>query len=236
MDARALENLEEVADQTSVRVNELTRRIPRGGLFGWHASPNIERAKAAHVVEEPIAAKESAEPETPAPIVHIFSAADVETYTELINAIRSRVGELGIRYQDFDSLADFPSGLSGKIFGPSQVKRVGPEKLFDALRAASLKIRIEPDEEQLRRMQKSMAENCQPRQAKQARMNNHSHLSNKFIDSVLDYLANKKGGVARLNKAVKQARSNHARRTIAIGVNWAQQRSLQHISEETTAG
>jgi ferritin-like metal-binding protein YciE len=161
---------------------------------------------------------------------YIFAPVDVSCYTELINAIRSRVGELGIRYQDFDSLADFAAGLTGKVFGQSQIKRLGPEKLFDALRAASLKIRIEPDEEQLRRMQKSMAENCQPRQAKQARMNNHSHLSNKMINGVLDYLANKKGGLARLNKAVKQARANHARRTIATGVNWAQKRSLQHIN------
>jgi hypothetical protein len=57
-------------------------------------------------------------------------------------------------------------------------------------------------------------------------MGNRSHLSNSMIDEVLSYLANnKKGGLARLNKAVKQARSNHARRTIAIGVNWAQQRN-----------
>jgi hypothetical protein len=135
----------------------------------------------------------------------------VTTYTELIGAIRTRIGVLGIRYQDFDSLADFPGGLSGKVFGPSQVKRLGPEKLFDALRAASLKIRIEPDEEQLQRMQKNMAEHCQPRQANQARPGNTSNLNNKTIDDVLNYLANKRGGLARLRGAVKAARSNWAR-------------------------
>jgi hypothetical protein len=136
----------------------------------------------------------------------------VTTYTELIGAIQARLSELGIRQVDFDKLAGFPEGLTGKAFGPSQVKRLGPEKLFDALVAASLKLKVEPDPEQLERMRKQMAEKCKPRQSNQARMNNRSHLCNKMIDEVLNYLANKKGGLTRLNLAVKEARSKRARR------------------------
>lgn len=136
----------------------------------------------------------------------------VTSYTELIDGIKGRLAELGIRYQDFDKLAGFAEGLTGKAFGPSQVKRLGPEKMFDALRAAALRIRIEPDAEQLERLQKQISENCQVRRADQARPNNHCHLSGKLIDDVLGYLANRKGGLTELKKAVKQARSNQGRR------------------------
>jgi hypothetical protein len=72
-------------------------------------------------------------------------------------------------------------------------------------------LKLEADPEQLERMRKQIAENCQPRQATQARMGNSANLSNKIIDGVLDYLANKKGGLTQLNDAVKEARSNWAR-------------------------
>jgi hypothetical protein len=147
----------------------------------------------------------------------------VTTYTELIGVIRTQIGELGVRYLDFDKLAGWAEGLSGKIFGPSEVKRLGPEKLFDAIRASGMRIRLEHDPEQTRKMQARIAENFNPRQAKQARPGNRSHLSNKIIDEVLSYLANKTGGLTILNAAVKEARSNCARR--AAKALWEKRRA-----------
>jgi hypothetical protein len=63
----------------------------------------------------------------------IISEPDT-SYTELIGGIQARIAALGIRQLDFDKLADFPAGLTGKAFGAAQVKRLGPEKLFDAIR------------------------------------------------------------------------------------------------------
>jgi hypothetical protein len=216
------EALEEIAAQNSLRVNEARNR--RGGKgYRFNISPNLEHA---HVPHEPKPIAISIAKDIPPAAIPIFVTTLATSYTELIGGIQARIGELGIRQVDFDDLAGFAPGLTGKVFGPAQVKRLGPEKMFDALRAAGLKLRLEADPDQLERMRKQIAENCQPRQAKQARMGNRSHLSNSIIDEVLSYLANnRKGGLARLNKAVKQARSNHARRTIAIGVNWAQQRA-----------
>jgi hypothetical protein len=153
----------------------------------------------------------------------------VTSYTELIQSLRERVGQLELRYVDFDKLAGFPEGLTGKAFGPSQVKRLGPEKLFDALRAAGLWIRIEEDPEQAEKMRRRIADNFIPRQSNQARPNNFANLSNKIIDSVLEYLANKKGGLARLNKAVREARSNAARR--ASNAHWTRKRELRGIGD-----
>jgi hypothetical protein len=119
---------------------------------------------------------------------------------------------LKIRYGDFDNLCSFPDGLSGKCLGPAQIKRFGIEKFFDAVRGVGLRIRFEEDPEQTARMLERVSQNYEPRRAHQARPGNTSNLNNKTIDDVLNYLANKRGGLARLRGAVKAARSNWARR------------------------
>lgn len=144
------------------------------------------------------------------------------SYTELIGAIRSRIGELGIRYEDFDVLAGFAPGLSGKVFGPSQVKRLGPEKLFDALCAASMKLRAEPDLDQLAKMQKQMAENCQPRQVNQARMsNNASPVGRALLSRVFKHMS-RLGNEARKKKMTKEERSASAKH--AANTRWKRKR------------
>jgi hypothetical protein len=149
----------------------------------------------------------------------------VTTYTEAIGLIRERVGTvLKIRYQDFDSHCDFAEGLSGKVFGAAQVKKLGIQKFFDAVRGVGLRIRFEEDPEQLGRMLERVARNYEPRQANQARPSNTSHLSNERINEVLNYLASKRGGLARLRGAVKQARSNLARHAAKAG--WAKRQCV----------
>jgi hypothetical protein len=172
-------------------------------LEDWDISPSIEHQSLAPSLP---AALEACSPKI------IFTGIDAVTYNELIDGIQVRLGELGIRQVDFDKLCLWSDGLSGKAFGPSRVKRLGSDMLFVAIRAAGLKLRLEPDPEQLARMQKQIAENCQPRQANQARMNNHSHPSQKLIDDVLSHLESKRGGLAQLRDAVKKAKSNWARR------------------------
>jgi hypothetical protein len=214
LDTSELGELEQIERQMDIHVNTRDKHGGRGwggGRFGWSLPPNIERAKAAHVVEEPIAAKESPE----SPIIHIFTGANVTSYNEALPHIRDRVGAvLKISYEDFDSLCDFAAGLSGKVFGAAQVKRFGIEKFFDALRGAGLRIRLEEDPEQTAKMLARISENYYPRQANQARMNNENHRrpSQNLIDRVLTHLANNTpGGLTLLNGAAKQARSNWAR-------------------------
>jgi hypothetical protein len=144
------------------------------------------------------------------------------SYTELIGGIQVRLAELGIRQVDFDKLAGFPEGLTGKAFGPSQVKRLGPEKLFDAIRAAGLRLRLEADPEQLERMQKAIAENCQPRQANQARMSNHaSPVSTHMMGRVFKHFS-RMGVKARFKKMSKKERIEHARN--AANQRWSRHR------------
>jgi hypothetical protein len=153
MDARALENLEEVAEQTSVRVNEIVRRIPRGGLFGWHASPNIERASVAREkkkLPKPIAAKQPpVESVANPPTVSTCIARPVVGYKGLIEACRQRADELAISRLEIDRLAGLPAGYSGKLLGkgngaPKQ-KRMWPSSLEAILGTLGLQIIIIED-------------------------------------------------------------------------------------------
>jgi hypothetical protein len=207
-----IDELEQITRQATIRVNTRSRR--GNPLFGWSIPPNLERSWVAR--EKIFLAKEASKPETPAPIIHIFAGANVISYAELISVIRSRVGALGVRYQDFDVLAGWAAGLSGKVFGPCEAKRLGPEKLFDAIRAAGLRIRVEEDAEQTAKMSYRIAERFNPRQANQARTNNRNYPpSEQLIDRVLAHLANSKGGIALLHRTAREARSNKARRAYA---------------------
>jgi hypothetical protein len=223
-----LDGAAEIFEQRSLRVTG-RRNAQSPAVFGWSISPNIERASASRegrAIEKPVALIPAArldDDESDNRLQEIL----VTSYNEALPHIRDRVGAvLKIRYEDFDSLCDFPTGLSGKVFGPAQVKRLGIEKFFDAIRGAGLRIRLEEDPEQTAKMLARIAENYNPRQANQARPFNHSHPSNKMIDVVLQYLANnKQGGLARLNDAVKEARSNWARN--AAKASWEKKRATE---------
>jgi hypothetical protein len=143
---------------------------------------------------------------------------EATSYTELMSAIQAQVGALGLKLSDFDDLAGFPAGLSGKVFGMLQVKRLGPEKMFDALRAAGLRIKVEPDPDQLEKMRKRIAENYNPRQANQAR-NGHAAtpLSAAVLSRVFKPLG-RKGGKNRWARKSQKERSDHMRMMAMAGV------------------
>jgi len=140
------------------------------------------------------------------------TTAVVTSYTELMASIQAQVGALGLRLLDFDDLAGFPAGLSGKVFGAAQVKRLGPEKVFDALRAAGLRLRVEIDPEQQVKMQTRISENYNLRQANQARPNNHaSPVSTALLSRVFKHLS-RSATKARWADKSPQERSEHARK------------------------
>jgi hypothetical protein len=214
MDATSdIAGLEEMTGRSALHVNGRTG-------FGWSLPPNIERARAAREPKPaPSIVPKVAAPET----VHAFPATEITCYSELISALKEQIGVMGVRYEDFDSLVDWASGLAGKVFGPMETKRLGPEKMFDAIRAAGLRLRVEVDPEQQAKMKVRISQNFNPRNAMQARTDSHWRTqcppSEKMIDRVLIYLANNKpGGMRRLNDAVKAARSNWARQTALRGL------------------
>lgn len=142
----------------------------------------------------------------------------VTTYTELMTGIQAQVAALGLKLTDFDDLAGFSPGLSGKVFGMLQVKRLGPEKLFDAIRAAGMRLRLEVDPDQESKMRNRIAENYNPRQANQARpRHSASKASAAVLSRVLRPFA-RDGGKARWADKSPQERSEHARMMAMAGV------------------
>lgn len=172
------------------------------------------------------------------------STAVVTGYNEAIAAIPPRLGAvLKIRYEDFDDLCSFPAGLSGKCLGPSQVKRFGIEKFFDALRGAGLRIRLEEDPEQTARMLQRIKENYNPRQGNQARMGNSaSPVSAALLSRCFKHLS-RKGGKKRWGNSSKKERSDHMRMMAMAGVRKrrkemkrrAKQRKAAHAARKEAA-
>lgn len=145
-------------------------------------------------------------------------AAEATSYTEAMAVIQSHVEGMGLRLTDFDDLAGFPSGLSGKVFGMLQVKRLGPEKLFDAMRAAGLRFRIEIDPEQRAKMLKRIAENYNPRQANQARACHAATTPSSAVLGRVFKAMGRVGGKRRWHKKTKEEISNHMRMMAMAGV------------------
>lgn len=133
------------------------------------------------------------------------------SYTELMSAIQAQVGALGLKLTDFDDLAGFPAGLSGKVFGLLQVKRLGPEKMFDALCAAGLRLRVEVDPEQEARMRVRIAENYLPRQANQARLCHSSTTPSSVVLTRVFKAMGRTGGKARWSGKSKADRAAHGK-------------------------
>lgn len=136
----------------------------------------------------------------------------VTSYTELIDAIRAKVGRMGLRYEDFDRLAGLPVRFAGKALGPSEVRKFSLEKVFDALRAAGLRLRVEDDPEQDAKMQARIkAKLIHPRDANQARYGNSaSPISKRLMTRVYGHFL-KEARKNRWANTTKQQRSEHAR-------------------------
>jgi len=133
------------------------------------------------------------------------------SYTELMQGIQAQVGNLGLKLTDFDDLAGFPAGLSGKVFGMLQVKRLGPEKMFDALRAAGLRIRLEVDPEQEAKMRARIADNYNQRQANQSRRFHASTTPSSAVLSRVFKAMGRTGGKARWAGKSKAERAAHGK-------------------------
>lgn len=146
MDALAIEGIEEIAEQTSIRVNERTKQ----GLLGWGISPNIERAAAAHEPKPPAPA-----PAAPPTISKRSSASLgrlITDYRTLVETCRARADELELSRLEIDRLGGLPVGYAGKLLGKDggepgrKHKKMWPIALESMLGVLGLKILLIEDE------------------------------------------------------------------------------------------
>jgi hypothetical protein len=159
MDARALENLEEVAEQISGRGIAVSRR----GKCGWATSPNIARAashcekkravpkksprkKKAKKVPKPAAARSPPSTAHPAAVAQVFTS-----YATLIETCRIRCDQLELSRAELDRLSGLPDGYCAKLLGRDgcgrRQKRAWPVSLEALLGTLGLKVILIVDEE-----------------------------------------------------------------------------------------
>jgi hypothetical protein len=143
-----LTGLEEIAQQRSIRVNQLSRR----GGFGWSVSPNIERAAVKRESEKP-PTKPSATSLPPPPALAPSPANLGRMFTDyrtLIETCRQRAEQLGISRLELDRIAGLPQGYSAKLLGKDgagkKKKRIWPIGMESMLGALGLKALLIEDE------------------------------------------------------------------------------------------
>jgi hypothetical protein len=144
-----LADLEEVAEQTSVRVNERTKR----GKRGWAISPNIGHAavqREKKKAPKPIATKQpTVESAASPPTVSTCIARPVTGYQGLVETCRQRATELALSRLELDRLSGLPIGYSAKLLGKDngvpRKKKMWPASLEAILGALGLQIIIIED-------------------------------------------------------------------------------------------
>lgn len=159
-----------------------------------------------------------------------MTTAEVTSYTELIKAIDAERVAIGIRHLDFEVLTGMTQGHWGKAAGMLQVKKLGIEKIFDALRAAGLRIRLEIDPDQRAKMLARIADNFNPSNQNQARKNNHSSPVGMALTSRVFKQYARKGGKASWTKKSKKERFNHQR--MASNARWRAYRKAKQDKEK----
>lgn len=148
-----------------------------------------------------------------APVCQMRAAdmTDVTSYTELIAGIDAGRVEMGLRHLDFEVLIGVTQGHWGKAAGMLQVKKLGIEKIFDALRGAGLMMRLEVDPEQRAKMVARCADNFNPMHANQARPRHSSTLPSTPVLNRVMQPWRKIGGKKRWAGKSKKEISEHMR-------------------------
>src|ERR1700687_2415820 len=144
------ENLEEIADQTTIRVNQRTR-----ARYGWSIAPNIDNASAAREkIAEPRSAGAPPSPATPPTGGSMRNSAALgqmfTDYRTLIQTCRARADELALSRLELDRLSGLPSGYSAKLLGKVEntkdKKRIWPVGLGAMLGTLGLRMLLIEDE------------------------------------------------------------------------------------------
>lgn len=79
--------------------------------------------------------------------------AVIRNYDDLIEVMKARADVIGVSMQVLDELAGLPSGYSGKLFGPGQVKTMGLQSLFLLAETLGYSVALVLDLDAVKRME-----------------------------------------------------------------------------------
>lgn len=148
----ALGSLEEIAEQTSFRVNAEARQRPPRCKWGSAVPPNLARAKVMREKSAPVQAAKPHQKPGPKDLPRVVAARlgqTISTYQILVETFRRRADELKLSRSEIDRIAGLPSGYAGKVLSLGKAgkqKRMGMVSLENILAALGLKIILIEDE------------------------------------------------------------------------------------------
>jgi hypothetical protein len=145
-----LEDIEEIAEQTNLRVDARTKH----GKRGWGISPSIERATVRRETEAP--ALHRTPPAADPPTISKRKSASlgrlITDYRTLVETCRARADDLELSRLEIDRLGGLPVGYAGKLLGKDGAlpgrkhKKMWPVALESMLGVLGLKILLIEDE------------------------------------------------------------------------------------------
>jgi hypothetical protein len=172
-----LAGIEEIAAQTTIRVNERTKH----GKIGWGLSPNIERTHLQR--EKKVTAPAGQPPVTVSTSKGASLGRLITDYRTLVETCRARADELELSRSEVDRLSGLPSGYAGKILGKDagapgkKHKKMWPISLELMLSTLGLRILLIEDEAATAR---TLALRT-PVQSNQQRFGNVSRITPKLL-------------------------------------------------------
>src|SRR5262249_34358487 len=79
---------------------------------------------------------------------------EIESYDQLIAALRDRIVELGVVFDTVESVAGLPQRYAAKLLAERPTKHFGAVTLFPVLSALGLRMRLEPDDQAIATLSK----------------------------------------------------------------------------------
>jgi hypothetical protein len=143
-----------------------------------------------------------------------MSDADlIADYDAMIAALKARAAERGVSYGQLDQLAGTPDGYAGKVFGPSQTKKLGFQSFWYYLQALGLGLAFVENPEALAARQHLHG----GRNACQARAGGHTGpVGRHAIRRVLRHLASAGGRASFAKKSATERRHHQQRAANAL--------------------
>jgi hypothetical protein len=133
--------------------------------------------------------------------------ADVNSYEQMLDALRRRVTELEVNGEAFDQYAGLPRGYLSKLIGARPVRRLGMTSFTPVLAGLGLRLLVVEDQEATARLKSGL----RPRQAQYVRSGAvHVTLTTRFLQKI-----GRKGGENSRVNLGKRLRKQLARKAAA---------------------
>ncbi len=150
--------------------------------------------------------------------------ATVRTYDDLIAALRARKDRLRLTDATMDALAGWQSGYTGKLFGPSQVKKLGGLSFELALATLGVRLELVEDPETVAMMERRWEQRARPANVDAHRIS--ETLKRRVLPQIMRDLS-KKAADARKAKIRPSTRRRIAR--LAAKARW--RRTKKRVSK-----